>query len=399
MTRSLRLVPLCLFSLVVLACSGANTGADGPDKTAGESSGPACGDEMREGDEVCDGADLGDQSCATIPGFTGGMLRCAADCTAVDTSMCTADPAGAIVRINEITSSAITEGDYAGAGDAIELVNVGGAAAELSGFKISDDVSFATDKTYEFPAGTTLAPGAFLVIVKQDEVTMMGDYPFGISSTDPEAIQLADPNGMIVDMVEFLGADATVSWCRVPDGDGDWQYCGRTFGATNEAGTGETTETDTVADTSSEGGSEETGPVSDSVVVLNEIGSSGDDEIEIYNSGADEADLSGWILTDDLTSANATYDPEADLEKLVFADGTTLAAGAFLVVPKGVAPGHPFGLGADGDAITLLDASATVLDFVAYGAEEATVSYCRIPDGPDGAWQAGCTATFGASNE
>ena len=40
----------------------------------------------------------------------------------------------------------------------------------------------------------------------------------------------------------------------------------------------------------------------DVVVVLNEISSSGDDEIEIFNAGRAAADLSGWILTDELTA-------------------------------------------------------------------------------------------------
>jgi len=40
-----------------------------------------------------------------------------------------------------------------------------------------------------------------------------------------------------------------------------------------------------------------------------------------------------------------------------------------------------------------------VIDFVAYGPDEAEISWCRIPDGPTGEWQAGCTQTFGASNQ
>lgn len=387
-----------VIALVIAACSGAQSSADGPDKTTegGSDSAAVCGDDTKQGDEICDGTDLGGQTCAAIPGFTGGTLACAADCMGVDTSMCMADPTAAIVRLNEVTSTDITDGPYAGAGDAIELVNIGMSAADLSGWKISDDASLAADKTYEFPAGSTIMPGAYLVLVKRDDATMMGEYPFGISSTDPESIQLVDTGGMVIDLVDFIGADATVSWCRLPDGDGEWQGCARTFGASNEPGVADGSSTDPSTDDGSSS-SDDTGPAA-GPVVLNEISSSGDDEIEIYNAGPGDADLSGWTLTDDLGAPSDPYDPDADLEKLVFARGTTLGAGEWLVVPKGDAPGHPFGLGADGDAVSLLDAELQLIDFASYGAMEAATSYCRIPDGPDGEWQADCTATFGDAN-
>lgn len=46
-----------------------------------------CGDEVAEDDEVCDGPDLVDQTCAT-QGFDAGTLACARDCAAFDTSGC-----------------------------------------------------------------------------------------------------------------------------------------------------------------------------------------------------------------------------------------------------------------------------------------------------------------------
>lgn len=419
-----------------LACSGAQTGAEGPDKTTDESGDFAvCGDEVPGGAEVCDGPELAGQTCADIPGFVDGTLACAADCMAVDTSQCNADPQSAIVRLNEITSSEIVDGDYAGAGDAIELVNIGQSAADLSGWSLSDDAGFAAEKTYVFPPGSTLMPGEYLVLVKLDDATMVGDYPFGISSTDPETLQLADSAGTVVESADFVGADAAVSWCRVPDGDGTWQHCMRTFGGTNEAGEAESTGPAAVCGDDMRDGDEacdgadlgglECADVSanfgggtlgcsascdfdtsacelagDVVVVLNEISSSGDDEIEIYNAGRAAADLSGWILTDELAAPDDPYDPAMDLEALVFADGTMLEPGDYLVVPKAdLPPGHPFGLGARGDNVTLLDARVTVIDFAGYAADEAVVSYCRIPDGPTGVWQPDCTATFGAANE
>ena len=46
-----------------------------------------CGNDTIEGDEVCDGNDLGGETCLTL-GFIGGTLACANDCQGFDTSDC-----------------------------------------------------------------------------------------------------------------------------------------------------------------------------------------------------------------------------------------------------------------------------------------------------------------------
>ena len=48
---------------------------------------PACGDDMIEGLEACDGTDLGGQDCVGL-GFDGGTLGCQPDCSALDLSSC-----------------------------------------------------------------------------------------------------------------------------------------------------------------------------------------------------------------------------------------------------------------------------------------------------------------------
>lgn len=59
---------------------------------------------------------------------------------------------------------------------------------------------------------------------------------------------------------------------------------------------------------------------------------------------------------------------------------------------------HPFGLGAGGDRVSLLRPDLLVADQLSYGADEAVVSLCRLPDGPGGTPTAGCTPSFGAPN-
>lgn len=63
---------------------GESTNADGA--TSGNP--PTCGDDIVEGDEVCDGTALGGEDCPS-QGFDGGTLGCAADCSDYDTRACT----------------------------------------------------------------------------------------------------------------------------------------------------------------------------------------------------------------------------------------------------------------------------------------------------------------------
>jgi hypothetical protein len=424
---------LALLSALIAGCSGATDGALDPDKTTTDdgtgSVGAVCGDGIAEGNETCDGSDLADASCADLDGFVSGTLACAADCSAFDTTACEADPAGAVVRINELTSQDVVEGEFSGASDAIELYNAGMMAADLGGFLLSDEVDFAQDKTYVFPPGMTLQPGEFLVLVKLDDATGEGDFPFGISADNEETISLADSTGTVVDAVTFLGPDAQISWCRLPDGEDAWQTCGQTFGMSNVVGdpaacgngiaegnedcdgadvrgldctdagafTGGTLACDDSCglDTTMC----ETDPALPQVAV-NEI-SSDTDEIEFYNFGEETVDLSGWIVTDGIDPAMA-YDPMADDgEQYVFPKGTMVDAGEFIVLAQDDtgAAGHIFGLSAGGDSVALVRDDLTFIDFVEYGADEAEPdTFCRIPDGT-GEPQTGCTETFGAPNE
>lgn len=50
-----------------------------------------CGNEVVEAPEQCDGSNLGENTCITVPGgFTSGILSCASDCT-FDLSQCTSE--------------------------------------------------------------------------------------------------------------------------------------------------------------------------------------------------------------------------------------------------------------------------------------------------------------------
>lgn len=382
-----------------------------------------CGNDMIDGEEQCDGEELGGAACADVnPAYTGGTLACGASCT-FDASACELPPGTALVALNEVTSDSVLAGRFAGPNDAIELYNAGNATADLSGWQLSDDPTFSATKTYVFPEGTMLEPGDFIVLLSFDATTMTGELPFGIDNSGQETLTLAEAGGGVVDSILVDGYLSRVSYCRLPDVSGPWFQCEQTFGEANQLATtacgngmtedAEECDGDDLGSSTCEGlglgytggtitcsptcrlDADECTTTSD--LVLNELNAT-NDGIEIFNGGGAAVDLSGWVLTDD--KVRADYDVTLDMAELVFPAGTVLDPGAYLVIPLGLAPGqHPFGLGLAGDTVTLADLTPlTIIDQVTYGANEATVSYCRQPNGPGGAWMAGCAPTMGSAN-
>ena len=412
----MRTLTLPLAALLALtACNGSNAATE--DTTAAsQSTGDApttdtptgagvCGDGTRDEGEGCDGDDLDGKTCQDLdPMWSGGALQCSADCKYV-TSGCESDPGAAQVALNEVTSKGAVDGPFADKGDAIELTNVGAGAIDLAGWKLSDDPTFPVDKTYVFPAGSSLAKGAFFVLVELNPDTMEGELPFGISSSKEETLTLANPSDVVVDQLIVQGAEAAVSYCRIPDGSGAWQTCDLTLGTANKPASvtcgNDKLEGDETCDGTQLGDHDcaqlgftggtlacaatclldASACTSGSMLVINELESS-DDRIELYNAGAQAIDISGWILTDD------PVDP-----------ASSVAAKEFLVIAKGDLPGqHPFGLGDTGDAVTLLDLALKPISHVSFGPSEAALSYCRLPDGPDGVWTVDCVPTLGLPN-
>lgn len=105
------------------------------------------------------------------------------------------------VRINEIESSGGTPGDW------VELINAGPTVADLSGYIVRDNDD---SHTYTIPAGTTLAPGAFLII---EEAALN----YGLGGAD--AVRLFSPSGALVDSYSWT-THAPVTYGRCPDGTG-----------------------------------------------------------------------------------------------------------------------------------------------------------------------------------
>ncbi|RYD61334.1 MAG: hypothetical protein EOP83_17270, partial [Verrucomicrobiaceae bacterium] len=99
----------------------------------------------------------------------------------------------------------------------IELHNPGDAAIDLSGWTLSDAVTFA------FPGGTTLPAGGYLIVAEKPSVilakygkTALGPWTGKLSSTG-ERIDLKDGGGALKDRVEY---GVGFPWPTGPDGAG-----------------------------------------------------------------------------------------------------------------------------------------------------------------------------------
>jgi hypothetical protein len=261
----------------------------------------------------------------------------------------TANDCSSPVRLNEVESNGGVPDDW------FELYNPGAIPWDISGWKMLDNDD--THVPYVFPAGTVMAPGAFLVVD-----TGATGFNFGLGSAD--SVRIFDSANNLIDSYTWT-THATTTYGRCPDGTGPFvTTAASTKGTANSCGSAAT-----------------------SSVKLNEVESDGgvpDDWFELYNTGATPADISGWKMLDN-DDTHAPY---------VFPAGTVMAPGAFLVVDTGV-NGFSFGLGS-ADSVRIFDASGTLVDSYSWTAHAAT-TYGRCPDGT-GAFVTTLASTKGTAN-
>ncbi len=112
-----------------------------------------------------------------------------------------------------------------------------------------------------------------------------------------------------------------------------------------------------------------------------------DDEfIELYNSGNESVDVSGYVLRDTIFRSTPG--------EHTLANGTMIGPGEFLVIfvsNSGVFQGN------DGDAIKLYDPSGNMVDEKEYNTTTEDVSFARIPDG--GEWGNSTAPSPGEPNQ
>ncbi|WP_424935523.1 MULTISPECIES: lamin tail domain-containing protein [Bacteria] len=282
-----------------------------------------------------------------------------------------ADPSSSRVVVNEIVYD-----DPQGGPDAIELHNPSSAPVDLSGWSVQDDKRDPA-KTGVLPAGTVLAPGAFLVLMKDGRPL---GFPFGLGKGDE--VVLLDAAGVVIDGYAYTGTAPL----------GDWSRCG--VDASWAPATAITLGASNVCEPVVE-------PAEPGSVLLNEIDSGPADAIELINPGDEAFDLSGHEVRDN-----------SDDHRWFFAPGTSIGAGERLVVEASTLGADAAGatqefqaaIGIGGsDAIRLLSPDGVLLDqyswtrHPAIDGDEAAASYARCPDAT-GSWGL-ARVTLGAAND
>lgn len=252
------------------------------------------------------------------------------------------------VKINEIESNGGVPDDW------VELYNPSAQTVDLSGFEFRDN-----DDTHHFffAQGTTIAPGAFLVI--DGNTADPKGFSFGLGSAD--AARLFDQFGRLVDSYTWTQHAAT-TYGRCPNGTGAFvETASSTKGTANDCS---------------------------NPVKVNEVESSdptgGPDWIELYNPGAITVDLSGYKLHDN------------DGNSFTIPAGVTIASHQFLAFTQNAANSFTFGLGS-ADGATLADPQGNTIDTFSWTAH-AAVTYGRCPDGT-GAFVNTNSATKGLAND
>jgi hypothetical protein len=246
------------------------------------------------------------------------------------------------IVINEVESSGGSPADW------VELYNTGETSVDLSLWVLHNSED---DHTFVIPAGTTIAPQEFAVIVV--------DVPGGFGLGNNDRVRLYLPDGTTLVDERIWGPDhAPTTFGLCPDGVGDLV---ETFSPTKGA------------------------PNDCSPVRINEVESSGGapgDWVELVNAGDTPIDVSGFVVKDNDDGHLATI-----------ASGTTLAAGGYLVVD--VETEFSFGLGGS-DSARLFDAGGAQLDSYTW-TEHAATTYARCPDAT-GSFAVSSSPTRGALN-
>lgn len=149
--------------------------------------------------------------------------------------------------------SALVINEISAAGDDwIEVKNIGGTALDVGGWIVTqlDDMGMPEpERAAAFPAGFTIPPGGYFVIVTDQDAPLEGIQTecvvvgisecliseFGISVGGGDTLVVLDASGTEVHRAVYPGGAVTTgqTWARIPDGTGDFVVGVPTALATN----------------------------------------------------------------------------------------------------------------------------------------------------------------------
>ena len=267
-----------------------------------------------------------------------------------------------LVRLNEVLANNTLLPNADGTiTDKLELYNAGSITVDLAGCSLSD--SNTNPRRFVFPAGSTIAPGGYRVMIcdSAHSNAPLTAVPFGIKASggflylyDP--VQTTTP----IDSVEYGIQPADYSIGRL-DSSTNWYLITPSLGVANV-------------------------PVAlgdHSFLKVNEWmadETSGNDWFEIYNGTNKPVSLAGIYLTD--TAINPT---QARLPGLSFMG--TGASGYLVITADGTLTKYPadhvvFKLNNTAESIFIVETNgSTILDQISYSSPTKDVSEGRLPDG------------------
>ncbi|MCA9266137.1 MAG: lamin tail domain-containing protein, partial [Planctomycetales bacterium] len=290
------------------------------------------------------------------------------------------------LRISEVNYNPATDADA----EFIELTNISSAISlDLSGVAFTSGPS----TPFVFPSGTTLNAGEYLVVVRDQLAfqahypsvaasSIAGEYQGGLSNSG-EKIELQDNGGNVIVSLDYSDGG---TWSQWADGHGGTLV----LDAVQEVAFSELGKPYHWRGSTELGGSPAAANASALGVVINEILAHTDppldasDAIELLNTSDVAVDVSGWYLSDAVSS----------LFKFEIPDGTVIPAGGYVVFDEtdfNPTPGTPgpndFALsGAHGDDVWLVIPSSSggvgsFVDEVHFQATQNGETLGRTPDG------------------
>ena len=173
-----------------------------------------------------------DGTWTTLIAPTPGMTNSFSSAALIDSQFAAQNNSG--VFINEVMASTNISMSGNASYDWVELFNSSGRTVDLSGWGLSDDAG--KPRKWQFPAGTTIAPGAYMGIYLSGlNEKKSGNFhtSFRLSSSEGETLVLAYPDGKIADRCALGAQYANISYGRINGRAGFYYFTASTPVAVN----------------------------------------------------------------------------------------------------------------------------------------------------------------------
>ena len=302
------------------------------------------------------------------------------------------------ILINEFVPKPASGAEWA------ELLNTSDAPVDLSGWIIDDD-TLGPPRT-ALASGTSIAAHGLLVVSLTSNI---------LNDTGSDAIQLLDAANTLIDTHAYTGTVAGMAYARIPDGGATWARVAATPGAPNPQPTATPTASPTPSSTPAPTATSTSTPTATAPapsttpsstptasipatatlapsatpypagVIINEFLAYpktlySNEWVELYNTAAEPAELSGWKIDDEAGGSAPIALPAQ----------STIPALGYLVIEL---PGAL--LNNDADSVRLLRPDGSSADSTSYAGSQPDLSHSRAADG---SWYISTANSPGAAN-